>query len=233
MNLSLSVSELKEYVSKQLDNFFPDQYRFDGVDVDKALDMALQRMEYCFKHVSQPHYFKEGNVCFSHRHSDQYTAFLYFLSNSLWLESQNKPLCDKLFLLNRALNAVFVSYKCELPDIFIFDHAVGTVIGNAKYSDFLVIFQNVTVNTGDDNGVWIPPELGRGVFLGAGAKIIGNNKIGDFVSIGVNSCVFKIDVPDNSIVFTDSSGKLNIKENKNQCYAQNFFNVDIRKESKR
>ena len=51
--------------------------------------------------------------------------------------------------LIRYISGMFVSYKCNLPDIFIFYHAVGSVIGNAEYSDFLVIFQNVTINTGD------------------------------------------------------------------------------------
>ncbi|HOW58285.1 MAG TPA: transferase [Candidatus Omnitrophota bacterium] len=229
MNLSMPFSELKPYIAKQLDHFFPDSYRFDGADVDSALDAAIQRAEYCFKHVDMRYYNDERGACFYHLHSDQYTSFLYFLSNSLWLKSQNKPLCDKLLFLNKTLNSMFISYHCKLPDIFVFSHAIGSVIGNAVYSDFLVVFQNVTINTGDDTGVWQPPKLGKGVFLGADVKIIGSGTIGHFSSIGVGSCIYKFDVPDHSVVFTDTNGKLNIKKHEKPCRAQAYFNVDIQK----
>jgi serine O-acetyltransferase len=231
MNLSISSSELKQYVSKQLDNLFPDSYKFEGIDVDNAFDSALQRVEHCFEFIKLPYYNNKEGVCFNHNHSDQYCTFLYFLSNCLWLKSQNKPLCDKLLLLNKTLNSIFISYKCRLPERFVFCHPIGSVIGNAEYSDFLVIYQNVTINTGypiEVSGDSPSPRLGKGVFLAANSKIIGSNRIGNYSSIGVNSCIFKIDIPDNSIVFTDSRGKLNIKENKNVCMAQTFFNVDIK-----
>jgi serine O-acetyltransferase len=230
MNLSMPQAELKQYISRQLNNFFPDKYQFDGSDVDSAFDSALQRTEHCFKYISLPSYNDGDNVCFYHLHSDQYCSFLYFLANCLWIKSQNKPLCDKLFFLNKTLNSIFLSYKCKLPDIFVLWHPIGSVIGNAEYSDYLVIFQNVTVNTGypiDVLGKNPPPKLGKGIFLGAGAKIVGSGRIGNFSSIGINSYVFKTDIPDNSIVFMGSDGKLNVKENKNACQAQTFFNVDI------
>ncbi len=50
-----------------------------------------------------------------------------------------------------------MTYKCKLPKIFVFYHAVGSVIGNADYSDYLVVFQNVTINTAlDQNGETAP-----------------------------------------------------------------------------
>ena len=230
MNLSLSKPELKQYISKQLDNLFPDKYKFDGNDVDAAIETAIQRTEYCFKCINLPYYNKDNQTYFYHLHTDQYCSFLYFLSNSLWKQSENKPLCDKLLALNKILNSIFISYKCDLPNIFLLTHAIGSIVGNAIYSDYLVIFQNVTINTGDYSGIWLPPTLGKGVFLAAGSSIIGSsNKIGNYSSIGVNSSVVNIDIPDNSIVFTDSNGKLNIKENKKQCYAQKYFNIDITK----
>ena len=42
---------------------------------------------------------------------------------------------------------MWCSYKNNLPDIFVFMHHVGTVLGNANYSDYLVALHNVTVNT--------------------------------------------------------------------------------------
>lgn len=225
MNISLSKKELKQYISKQLDIFFPDNYKFDGKDVDIALDNALERAEYCFKHISIPGYIQGEKVCFDHLHSDQYSSFLYFLSNSLWRQSKNKVLCDKLILLNKSLNSIFISYKCNMPDIFYLAHPVGTVLGNAEYSDFLVVLQNVTVNT--SHGETGRTKIGKGVFLSAGVSIIGDTHIGDCCSIGANTLLYNAELPYNSVAFTDSSGCLKIKNNKKECYAQNAFNVKL------
>jgi serine O-acetyltransferase len=223
LNTSLKKSELKQYIAMQCGNFFPDKYRFDGEDVDAAMDLALLRSEYCFRFIDKPQYNRDGQVWFDHLHSDQYATFLYFLSNSLWKKSQNKPLCDKLLLLNKALNCFFLSYKCGMPDIFALGHPVGTIIGNAEYSNFLVVSQNVTINTETP-----PTRLGKGVFLAAGANIIGSGIVGDYSSIGIGTTVYKKDIPDNCIAFTDSSGAMIVKES-DRCAAQLFFNVDVKK----
>lgn len=153
---------------------------------------------------------------FNHLFSDQYSQFLWFLSNSLWRISENKPLCDKLVCLNKALNGILASYRCGLPDVFMFSHPVGTVLGNAGYSDYLVVVQNVTVNTG-------AVFLGKAVALSAGAKIIGNVTVGDYASIGVNTTVYNRDVPANHVIYKDDSGKTALKKNKGKCAAMKIF----------
>lgn len=227
MRTTLSRHDLKEFVSRQLDHFFPDKFHFRGRDIDSALAEGLDRVDRCFSHITLPGYFNKGEALFSHLHSDQYSQFLYFLSNSLWKRSQNKPICDKLILLNKALNGLFFSYKGELPDIFLFGHPVGTILGNAEYSDFLVVFQNVTVNTAPDGNGNPAPVLGKGVFLAAGAKVIGNKRIGDRTSIGVNTLIFDREVPNDSIAFTKDDGSLSIVARRKQCKAQEYFNVQI------
>lgn len=107
---------------------------------------------------------ENGEACFSHLHSDQYSQFLYFLSNSLWNLSGNTILCSKIINLNKYLNGMFYSYKCRLPEIFLFAHPVGSIIGNASYSDGLVVFQNVTINTGDDARGVVLLNLGKVFF---------------------------------------------------------------------
>ena len=119
MNISLSQEDLQEYIAKQIEIFFPDKYRFLGDDIDKAFSWALERTENCFKYINNVAYSDEpGNTFFSHLHADQYAHFLYYLANSLWNISANKPICDKLIYLNRMLNGFFYSYKGILPDIF-------------------------------------------------------------------------------------------------------------------
>jgi serine O-acetyltransferase len=228
MILSLGRKELQAYVARQLETFFPDGHRLEGGDVDQALDLALERTEHCFRHIALPAYFDEGQARFSHLHSDQYGQFLYFFSNSLWKLSANKPACDRLILLNKALNGMFYSYKCALPSIFLFGHPSGTIIGNAVYSDFLVVFQNVTVNTDADPQGNPAPVLGKGLFLAAGARIIGNRPVGDRVSVGVDAVVYNEAIPDDSVVMRDRHGEIRVeRRKKDECMAQRYFNVRI------
>lgn len=227
MEMSLKPEELKEYVKRQADYLFPDEYHLTGKDVDTAFDNALERLEYCFQALTFRQYlkFRGGGYSpyFYHLYSDQYSQFLYFFAKELWSESQNKVLCDKLTLLNRSLHGVFAPYTNNLPDIFLFIHPVGTVLGHADYSDYLVIMQNVTVNTDAESETDL--HLGKGVVLCAGAKIIGTAPIGEFVSIGVNVTVHDMKIPDHSIVYNDRSGKVIIKENKNY-YIRKFFDIN-------
>ena len=225
MELKIKKNELKDYLAKQLDAFFPDNIHMCGDDIDAAFELGIERTEHCFKCISFPSYSNEkGNTFFSHLHADQYAQFLYFFSNSLWNLSENKTICDKILGLNRLLHGFFLSYKCKLPEHFFLGHPLGSIIGNADYNDYLVIFQNVTINTDQTSDGNPAPEIGKGVFLGAGAKIIGNKRIGDRVSIGVDALVYDMEVPDDSVVIRDNSGKTIIKPRvKSKCMAQNYF----------
>lgn len=231
MVTTLSTDELKGYLARQLEIFFPDgttDKYFKGSDVDFALQLALERLENCFKHINYKGYSDDnGQTYFSHLHSDQYSHFLYYFMNSLWEESANKVICDKVLLLNKFLNNIFVSYKCKLPDIFLIDHPIGTVLGNAEYSDYLCVLQNVTVNTGESADGSLAPKLGKGLFLCAGAKIIGNETIGDRVTLGVDAVVYKRAIGNDKLVIRDAEGKIRIKDS-TKCIAQMVFRTTIK-----
>ncbi len=64
-----------------------------------------------------------------------------------------------------------------------------------------VIFHQVTIgsNALPDSGKPGSPTIGDNVYIGCGAKIIGNVHIGNNVRIGAN-CVVTQDVPDNATV---------------------------------
>lgn len=227
MQCSLKRDELKKYIELQLDHFMPDKYRFEGNDIDIALKDALERTEFCFNFIRQGHYWNNGEARFSHLHGDQYAQFLYFFSNSLWNISGNQVICDKIIYLNRMLNNFFFSYKAELPKIFRFQHPIGAVIGNANYSDFLVVLQNVTINTDDGRGGQ-KPCLGKGCFLGAGATILGDTKIGDWASISANVTLFNENIPSNSVVLLENGSDRIVRTRKNEkCMAQHYFEVPI------
>ncbi len=227
MILSLPQDELLDYVRKQCAHFYPDGNELRGADVEAAFRLALDRSEHCFNAIIHPGYHDaEGNTVFSHLHGDQYAQFLWFFGNSLWKLSQNRPLCDKLLLLNRSLFTLFISYKCLLPDYFMLAHPFGTILGNASYSDFLVVSQGVTVNTEQDENGNPAPVLGKGLFLGAHAKIIGRQPVGDRVSIGVGAMVFDQAIPDDSVVICEKDDHCAIRPRKRpECMAQSYFNI--------
>lgn len=229
MILSLPQAELLGYIQTQAGHFFPDGYSFRGSDVEIAFQTALDRLENCIKVIAHPGFHNaEGETIFSHLHSDQYAQLLYFFGNSLWKQSQNKPLCDKLLLLNRTLFSIFLSYKCEMPEHFFLGHPIGTILGNAVYNDFLVVFQGVTVNTSADKEGNPAPVLGKGLFLGAHAKIIGNQRVGDRVSVGVNAMVYQRAIPDDSVVICEGIQSCLVKPRKKElCRAQDYFSIPI------
>lgn len=207
----------------------PDKYSIDKGILAEAVNMALQRCESCFKHILLPGYKDvKGEAVFSHLHMDQYATFIYFLGNSLWVNYHEKVLCDKLLNLNRILNGFFLSYKCSMPEVFILAHPVGSVIGNAKYSDGLYISQNVTVNTHTNGTGEVDLELGRGLFLGPGVKIIGNKRIGDRVSVGANVLIYNKEIEDDCVCVKDETGKTCIRNRINsECKAQQFFDIKL------
>ena len=83
--------------------------------------------------------------------------------------------------------------------VFI-DHGTGVVIGEtAEVGDDVTIYQGATLGgTGKDTGKR-HPTLGRGVTVGAGAKVRGPINIGTHVKIGAGAIVLK-DVPDQCTV---------------------------------
>lgn len=231
MRLSLSKEALQNYIARQLEYRFPDRKScmdFKETINIKAFDEALQRLEYCFSHISVRGYSisddkGKQHPFFNHLHSDQYSQFLYYFSNSLWKKEGDLDLCSKLILLNRDLHGCWFSYKGDLPDIFILVHPVGSVIGhvNVKFSDYLVVLQNVTINSTESSLI-----LGKYLFLAAGAKIIGGGKIGDRVSIGANALVRNPDITNDCIIYQDTkTGIITQVHNENtKCFAEkNYF----------
>ena len=226
MKMSLSPAAMQEYVKHQCRAFFPDGSScHDSKKNAAAFEEALFRTEECFKHVTI-----RGYAIFSHLHSDQYSQFLYLYANSLWKTAENEDYARQLTILNRAISGMWVSYKCKLPEHFLFIHTIGTVIGNADYGDFCVFLQNVTVNTGDES--WerdgqLSPKIGKGLYMAAGSSIIGTAPIGERCSLGVNTCLYNTDLPDDSVVSIAGNEQSIRTRRKGLCKAQSFFDIDF------
>ena len=80
------------------------------------------------------------------------------------------------------------------------DHGMGVVIGEtAVIGNDVTLFQGVTLGgTGKEKGRRYP-TLGNHVVVGAGAKVLGNIRIGNDSIIGANAVVVR-DVPEHSTV---------------------------------
>jgi len=76
--------------------------------------------------------------------------------------------------------------------VFI-DHGMGIVIGEtAEVGDESTIYQGVTLGgTSLAKGAKRHPTLGRGVIVGAGAKVLGGFTVGDGARVGSNAVVVK------------------------------------------
>ena len=223
MRTTLTSTELATYTSRQLNYLFPDNHAVQLGDYPGVVDVALDRINYCFRHSAVKHYFADGEASFKHTFSDQYAVFLWFLANTLWKENGPVAVLDKLFYLNKALHAFECMYDTALPDIFFLSHTVGTVLGKATYANYLVVSQGCTV--GVHHGHY--PVFDQGVALAANVSVIGKCQLGKRVSVGSDTSIFQRDLPDDTTAYTNAQGQLTIVQ-ATEPYAQKFFNVDLK-----
>jgi serine O-acetyltransferase len=200
MEMNISIHGLSQYVSKQLKVFFPDEKK--DIECKRETVLALERYEYCVDRINRKYFRVNGCSQFNYLHGDQYCMYLYFLSNTMFKEG-NQQVAEKIFLLNKLLFGIDVFYSIELPNIFYFCHPLGTILGNATYCDYLVVYQGVTVGSDldeyGDGGIY--PVLGQGCVLLANVSIIGRCNIGDNVTLGAGTFIRNLSVADNSTVF--------------------------------
>ncbi len=113
----------------------------------------------------------------------------------------NIPLIPRIIsYLTRIITGIEIHPGARIGRRFFIDHGEGVVIGATTIvGDDVLIYQQVTLGgTGKEQGKR-HPTLGNNVIVGAGAKVLGNITIGDYVRIGAGSVVIE-DVPEYSTV---------------------------------
>ncbi|HYE45101.1 MAG TPA: serine O-acetyltransferase [Caulobacter sp.] len=99
------------------------------------------------------------------------------------------------FYLQSRMSEVFqvdIHPNAKVGGGVFFDHGTGIVIGEtAVVGDDVSMLHGVTLGgTGAERGDR-HPKIGRGVLLGAGAKVLGNIVIGDYAKVASGSVVLK------------------------------------------
>lgn len=102
--------------------------------------------------------------------------------------------------ISRILTGIEIHPGARIGRRFFIDHGMGVVIGETTFiGDDVLIYQGVTLGgTGKEHGKR-HPTLEDNVIVGAGAKVLGNLRIGKNSRIGAGSVVVD-DVPENSTV---------------------------------
>ncbi len=102
--------------------------------------------------------------------------------------------------ISRFITGIEIHPGAKIGKRLFIDHGMGIVIGEtAEIGDDCTIYHGVTLGgTGKDKNKR-HPTLGRGVLVGAGAKVLGPIKINDYAKIGAGAVVVK-EVPKGKTV---------------------------------
>ena len=151
--------------------------------------LAVEERDSACNELSMPFlYFKGYHALQTHR-----------VGHWLWKQGRESL---ALFFQNRVSSefAVDIHPAAQMGCGIMLDHATGLVIGEtAKVGNNVSILQSVTLGgTGKDEGDR-HPKIGDGVLISAGAKILGNIKVGIGAKIGAGSVVLE-DVPPHTTV---------------------------------
>ena len=153
-------------------------------DAFRADIMAVAKRDpACNRFIEPLLYFKGFHALEIHR-----------IAHWLWQQGR-KDFALYLQSLSSRFLQVDIHPAARLGRGIMFDHATGIVIGEtAVIGDNCSLLHGVTLGGSGNEHDDRHPKIGRGVMIGAGAKILGNIKIGDCVRVAAGSVVLN-DVP--------------------------------------
>ena len=120
-----------------------------------------------------------------------HAMLVHRLTHRLW-GSGLKWLARFVSHLGRWLTGIEIHPGARIGRRFFIDHGMGVVIGEtSEIGDDCTLYHGVTLGGTSWNKGKRHPTLGKGVVIGAGAKILGPIEIGDGAKIGCNAVVVK------------------------------------------
>lgn len=159
-----------------------------GTALRADLHAVYERDPACHRLIEPLLYFKGFHSLAAHRYAHQ-----------LWTEGRK----DLAYYLQSQASRVFavdIHPAARLGIGIMLDHGTGFVVGEtAAIGNNCSILHGVTLGgSGKDEGDR-HPKIGNNVLLGAGAKILGNIRVGNCSRVAAGSVVLK-DVPDDTTV---------------------------------
>jgi serine O-acetyltransferase len=157
----------------------------------------------CFKKKSFPWYVLES-LAFENGYQ---AVVLYRVAS--WFKRHRIPILGPFFSrLGLFLTGVDISPGAQIAPGLLLSHGTGLVIGESvRIGADATILHQVTIGAPDTGRLNEMPDIGRDVYIGAGAVLIGGIKLGDDVIIGTNT-VITSDVPDNHRVVSAAPTKI-------------------------
>ncbi len=159
-----------------------------GAGARADLAATLERDPACHRAVEPFLFFKGYQAIQTHR-----------FAHALWAAGRR----DFALYLQSRSSQVFqtdINPAAKIGKGIMLDHATGFVVGEtAVVGDHCSIMQGVTLGGTGKADEDRHPKIGNGVLIGAGAKILGNIKIGDCSRVAAGSVVLK-EVPRRTTV---------------------------------
>ncbi len=123
---------------------------------------------------------------------------LFRISHFLW-QKKIVLIPDLLCFLIRIIYGADIHYQAQIGKGVVFSHnGLGTIIHpRAIIGDNVVVGAHVVIGCNLD--AFDVPKIGNNVFIGPGAKILGDIEIGSHILIGANSVVLS-SIPDGCVV---------------------------------
>lgn len=144
---------------------------------------TLERDPACHKSVDAFLHFKGYQAMQTHR-----------FAHTLWANGRR----DLAYYLQGRSSQIFqvdINPAARIGKGIMLDHATGFVVGEtAAIGDNVSVLQGVTLGGTGKADEDRHPKIGNGVLIGAGAKVLGNIRVGDCARIGAGSVVIR-DVP--------------------------------------
>lgn len=110
-----------------------------------------------------------------------------------------KVIAFLFFKITEIITGISLPFSADIGKGFYIGHFGGVILhSDVKIGENCSIGPGVVIGTRGVGNVGVP-VLGHNVYVGVGAKILGNIKIGNNVKVGANAVVLE-DVPDGSTV---------------------------------
>ena len=89
--ISIANSSICEYLTKQLDTFFPYENNINEDPLLEIVNSAINNIEICFSKIVSPYYININNSYFNHLNVGHYTTFIENYSKTVPLKRLGKP----------------------------------------------------------------------------------------------------------------------------------------------